>query len=107
MSRQPVHRTPAPLNLVLPSFQQRGIGRAQESPGRPPAGASGTIVTQAFGHVDGYSDMTQSHYEQALVCENGHLITDALRLAPERAVPFCKKCGAPTLSTCPSCSAPI
>lgn len=49
----------------------------------------------------------EAHYEQALVCENGHLITDHLRIAPERAVPFCKACGAPTLSACPSCSTPI
>ncbi len=49
----------------------------------------------------------QSRYEQALVCENGHLITDCLRLAPEKAVPFCKRCGAPTISACPSCSTPI
>ncbi|MGO8862091.1 MAG: DUF2321 domain-containing protein [Acidimicrobiales bacterium] len=49
----------------------------------------------------------QSHYETALVCENGHLITDNLRLAPNRAVPSCKRCRAPTLSACPNCSAPI
>ena len=49
----------------------------------------------------------QSHYEQALVCLNGHLITDHLLSAPQRAAPFCKKCGAETISECPSCTAPI
>lgn len=51
--------------------------------------------------------MPESRYEQALVCLNGHLITDCLRLAPKRAVPFCKRCGEGTISQCPSCSAPI
>ena len=47
------------------------------------------------------------HYATALACENGHLITATLETSDKGADPFCPKCGAPTLSACPACSAAI
>jgi hypothetical protein len=46
-------------------------------------------------------------YDQALVCENGHVATSMLRRAPLHNAPFCDQCGAPNISTCPSCDKPI
>lgn len=37
------------------------------------------------------------------VCKNGHVITDLLRTCPERALTHCDRCGALTLSACPTC----
>ncbi len=48
----------------------------------------------------------QARYETALVCENGHLITDHLHGSPESVSRFCGRCGAPTISACPNCSTP-
>jgi hypothetical protein len=50
--------------------------------------------------------MGSSSYYTMLVCENGHVITDCL----ERSTcddKFCDKCGAPTISSCPTCGAKI
>lgn len=49
----------------------------------------------------------ESHYDTAMVCENGHLITDRLELMPEVASQFCSRCSARTISECPMCSAAI
>lgn len=38
-----------------------------------------------------------------LVCRNGHVITDRLRGCPEQALGHCDRCGAATLSACPTC----
>lgn len=46
-----------------------------------------------------------SYYCTALVCENGHVITDVLR--DSNAASHCERCGAPTLSRCRECNAPI
>ncbi len=48
-----------------------------------------------------------AHYETAQVCANGHVITSGIETSPERQQKFCGKCGAETITTCPSCSAPI
>jgi hypothetical protein len=52
-------------------------------------------------------DPNAAHYLTALVCEEGHLITDRAEKSPLGTVPFCQRCGSQTLSKCPSCSAPI
>ena len=39
----------------------------------------------------------------ALICENGHLITDCIEYFTELNKPFCKICGAKTYSECPKC----
>lgn len=46
-------------------------------------------------------------YDQALICENGHVATSMLQRAPEHDAPFCDKCGAPTLRQCKHCENPI
>ncbi|MDP2653103.1 MAG: DUF2321 domain-containing protein [Candidatus Omnitrophota bacterium] len=45
-----------------------------------------------------------SWYDVMLVCENGHKITESLESSPENYVERCSKCGAKTLSECPSCN---
>lgn len=42
-------------------------------------------------------------YRTAMVCENGHLITDSLEGSPGMAAPYCGKCGAKTITACPKC----
>lgn len=49
----------------------------------------------------GGTDM--SHYESALVCRSGHVITAALGRSPQMAVAYCQDCGASTISACPAC----
>jgi hypothetical protein len=46
-------------------------------------------------------------YDQALICENGHVATSMLRLAPEDDAAFCEHCGARNLKQCPNCERPI
>ncbi|MBN8658226.1 MAG: DUF2321 domain-containing protein [Anaerolineae bacterium] len=46
-------------------------------------------------------------YDIAQICLNGHVITDRLKRAPDRAQKFCDKCGEPTISQCQSCNALI
>lgn len=41
------------------------------------------------------------------VCLNGHQTTDSYHRSPGFRRPFCEKCGAPTIHTCPKCSANI
>ena len=38
-----------------------------------------------------------------LVCRHGHVVTDRLRTSPERGLSHCDRCGAATLSSCPTC----
>lgn len=46
------------------------------------------------------------YFTTALICLNGHVIAyDVDEL--EHKDSFCSQCGAPTISTCPSCGAPI
>lgn len=47
------------------------------------------------------------HYDAALICENGHLITSQMKSKPEDIANFCAKCGAKSISKCPSCEKPI
>lgn len=48
-----------------------------------------------------------TRYLTAQVCLNGHLITSSIEHNPELKEKFCSKCGAETITTCPSCGAPI
>jgi hypothetical protein len=41
------------------------------------------------------------------VCRNGHVITDLLGAFPERARSHCDRCGAETLTRCPTCGQPL
>lgn len=51
--------------------------------------------------------MSDSWYDTAQVCLNGHTITECASLAPERMSAFCEECGASTITQCPSCNQPI
>jgi hypothetical protein len=46
-------------------------------------------------------------YDTALICLNGHMVCDALSRYPQFYKKFCQKCGAQTISACPSCNTRI
>ncbi len=47
------------------------------------------------------------YYHTAQVCLNGHMINDSSDSYPEINQNFCVKCGAKTITCCPSCNAPM
>lgn len=48
-----------------------------------------------------------SYHDTALICLNGHMINDSIQTYPQHSKKFCDKCGAPTISECPSCKKSI
>lgn len=46
-------------------------------------------------------------YHLAQVCKNGHMINDRADTDPSYNKRFCPRCGAETITTCPSCNAKI
>ena len=46
-------------------------------------------------------------YRTAQICQNGHMITSSIESCPELKQIFCSKCGAKTITACPSCNAPL
>ena len=51
--------------------------------------------------------MTDSWYDTAQICTNGHVINSQLVHLPENNREFCDKCGAQTIINCPNCNTPI
>ena len=51
--------------------------------------------------------MSDSYYDVAQICENGHVVNSSAREFPTSNSPFCATCGAKTIMACPSCAAPI
>lgn len=51
--------------------------------------------------------MSESYYNLAQICRNGHVITSIVRDYPNRNQDHCDRCGAPTITSCPSCNADI
>jgi hypothetical protein len=49
------------------------------------------------------AQMARNAYGTALICERGHVLTANLLRHPEEKAPFCRDCGAPTISACPKC----
>ncbi|EHK2400422.1 DUF2321 domain-containing protein [Clostridium perfringens] len=47
------------------------------------------------------------YYDTAQVCINGHVITNRAEGSPNLKKDFCTKCGAKTITNCPSCNAKI
>jgi hypothetical protein len=47
--------------------------------------------------------MSTASQDVMQVCVNGHVITDRLRGRPDHGLSRCDRCGAPTLSRCPTC----
>lgn len=50
--------------------------------------------------------MGADDYYTMLVCENGHVLTDCLERSSNNT-PYCSRCGARTISRCPSCGSKI
>src|SRR5258708_19500313 len=50
---------------------------------------------------------TESGFDTAQICINGHEINASMRLSPEFNEKFCGTCGAETITACPECKAPI
>jgi len=48
-----------------------------------------------------------SGFDNALICENGHVINTTMHAFPEYNTNYCQDCGAKAISSCPSCSEPI
>lgn len=50
---------------------------------------------------------TMENRDVMQVCLNGHVITIFAGRQPASMKPFCRDCGAPTITACPECKAPI
>jgi hypothetical protein len=51
--------------------------------------------------------MSDSWYDTAQICKNGHLVTKYYESSPARDEKFCSKCGAETITKCLHCDAKI
>ena len=51
--------------------------------------------------------MSDSYYDVAQICENGHVANSMARDYPQRNQDHCDKCGTPTIMACPSCQTAI
>jgi hypothetical protein len=53
------------------------------------------------------SDMGDSYYDVAQVCQNGHVINSLAQHYPNSNQDYCDKCGTATIVACPGCKTPI
>ena len=51
--------------------------------------------------------MRSGEYDVAQVCLNGHVVNSSLKRFPQGSKNFCDKCGALTITNCPSCNTEI
>lgn len=51
--------------------------------------------------------MSDSYYDVAQICTNGHVVNAMAREVPQRNQKHCSECGAPTISACQSCGMAI
>lgn len=51
--------------------------------------------------------MSESYYDTAQICLNGHVINSMARDYPQSNQKFCSECGAETIMECPSCHSKI
>jgi hypothetical protein len=51
--------------------------------------------------------VSDSYYDVAQICVNGHAINTMAKDYPQSNQKFCAKCGEPTVMACPSCSTSI
>ena len=51
--------------------------------------------------------MSDSWYDTAQICTNGHVINRSSVSSPQHNKKFCDKCGAPTITNCLNCNAAI
>jgi len=47
--------------------------------------------------------MSDSHYDIAQICPNGHVISTRINSSPQHRQAFCDQCGEATISACPNC----
>lgn len=52
----------------------------------------------------GFGYDSESEYDIAQICLNGHIVNDATKRFPQFSSKFCRKCGQPTIDQCPACS---
>lgn len=51
--------------------------------------------------------MSDSYYDVAQVCPNGHVATDMAHCYPQHRRPHCEECGEATIIDCPKCQTSI
>jgi hypothetical protein len=51
--------------------------------------------------------MDESYFDVAQICTNGHVANSMAQEYPNSNRDYCDKCGAPTITECPSCKAKI
>lgn len=51
--------------------------------------------------------MSDSYYDTAQICLNGHVINTMAVSSPQSNQKYCADCGAQTVTTCPDCNSPI
>lgn len=51
--------------------------------------------------------MSDSYYDTAQICLNGHIINTMAASSPQSNQKYCADCGAQTLTECPGCNLPI
>ena len=51
--------------------------------------------------------MSDSYYDSAQICMNGHVINAMAKDYPNSNQAFCSDCGEPTITACPSCNSDI
>ncbi len=56
--------------------------------------------------IDEYDD-GRTWYDTAQICLNGHSVNQSSKSSPEFSSSFCRKCGAPTITSCPACKGEI
>lgn len=51
--------------------------------------------------------MSNSYYDVAQICKNGHVINSMAQSSPESNQKYCDKCGEETITSCKLCNSPI
>ncbi|WP_234121179.1 DUF2321 domain-containing protein [Clostridium hydrogenum] len=54
--------------------------------------------------IDNFDSDIDSYVDNALICENGHLINDSMKTFPADNSDYCEECGAKAISKCPNCN---
>ncbi|MEP0814589.1 MAG: DUF2321 domain-containing protein [bacterium] len=60
-----------------------------------------------FDEIKTWRGRIPEHFDRAIICENGHLITSVAQLRTHEAQERCSKCGLPTIQSCKSCGETI
>ena len=60
-----------------------------------------------YGDDEMYGDRERPWYDIAEICTNGHVTNEATKLRPQHNQTHCEKCGAATITKCPTCNTDI